>query len=150
MQNKNIFRLLSLILLTTFAFSILTTSVMGAPKGLQIMAAGVVSPDGDILFPQTDNFISMKTSTGVYLIEVDAKLQCLHNGATQEAIGVKLITPHSRFQSISSPLFQIDSDVTGVCNQTAVYVVKVGKLGSNTLEDGVFSFQITGVKGSEG
>jgi len=123
---------------------------MGAPKGHQITAAGVVSQAGSTLFSQTDNFISVPIGQGVYLIEVDAKLQCFHNGATQEAIGVKLITPHSRFQSISSPLFQVDSDVTGVCNQTAVYVVKVGKLGFLMLEDGVFSFQITGVKGSEG
>ncbi len=32
MQNKNIFRLLSLILFVTFAFSILTTSAMGGSK----------------------------------------------------------------------------------------------------------------------
>ena len=149
MKNKNIFKLLSLILLATFAFSILTTSAMGESKRKKVVASGVVSPTGDILFSLTDNFISMRIAQGVYLIEVDARLQCNHNGATQAAIGPRLATPVWNGSNVASGLFWVDSDVTGVCNRTAVYVVGVWLRGNNTPLDSAFSFQVAGIKDSK-
>jgi len=147
MQNKNIFRLLSLILFVTFAFSILTTSAMGGSK----TAAGVIrGSDGAILFTVDENFFAARNALGVYLIEIDERLECrFRPDGQQAALGPRLATPVFSNRYITSNLFFVASDAAGVCNVSAIYQFQEWNRATDDPADGGFSFQIIGIRPSE-
>ena len=146
MKTKQIFRLSSLILLGVFAFTMVSSNATGAPNRRPVTAAGVISPSGDILFSVDENFISTRIAPGIYLIEVDARLECsFRPDGQQAALGPRLTTATSPARIPSSPLFFVPSDSARVCNDSAVYVVRVFDRSFNTPAYSVFSFQITGV-----
>ena len=144
MRNKNIFRLLSLILFVIFAFSFLTTSAMGASR-TAVTAAGVVGPTGDILFSVNDNYSVTRTDVGVYLITVDARLECLFfPDDEQAALGPRLVTPAFNGIQVRVGLIRVPSDIVGLCNDPSLYRVQLSD--SNFVPiNGVFSFQIIGI-----
>lgn len=131
MRTKYIFGLLSLMLMVTFAFSMVATSAMGANRKA-VTAAGVIRgepfPDGEfIIFTVDENFMAERIAMGVYLITVDERLECtfLANG-DQAALGPRFATPvafpgndHNYY--ITSDLVFVETDIAGVCNALAVY-----------------------------
>lgn len=157
MRTKYIFGLLSLMLMVTFAFSILATSAMGANRK-PVTAAGVIrGPDALILFTVEENFIPSKPvgTTGVYLIEVDDRLECRFGTAPfegmQAALGPRLAMSAAfpgAFNNIfiTSELIFVPTDIAGVCNATAVYQFLVWDRADDFPVNGTFSFQITGVR----
>ena len=154
MRNRNIFRLLSLILFVSFAFSILATSAMGASRK-PVTAAGVIRGDALILFTVDENFIAERIATGVYLITVDERLECRDDlplfPGLQAALGPRLATPvavpgfpHNYY--ITSELFFVDPDIAGVCNALAVYQFQLFDRLTDDPVNGGFAFQIIGVR----
>lgn len=147
MKNKNIFKLSALALLGALALAMVSSNAMAESKRKPVNAAGVINTDGTTVFAVDENFISTRVAPGVYLIEVDARVECrFRDNGDQAALGPRLATPVGFPWHTSSPIYFVPSDSTGVCNDSAVYIVQVWDRFRNMFTDAPFSFQITGIK----
>ena len=143
---KNIFKLSSLVLLAAFALTLVSSNALGGPNRRPVSAAGVISPLGDILFAVDENFIASRIGPGIYLIEVDERLECRFRADGQQAaLGPRLATPTGVARHTSSPLFFVPSDTARVCNDSSVYVIQVWDRFLHVPADGAFNFRITGI-----